>query len=117
MILLLALISATGVLFLVFKFGNVRRVLWFDKYIDLISTVGLAIAFMGTLGGMAIAVIAGTFISITLWIMRKAIGCEELTVKGWEKGNPGFLNGEKKCKQDISYLRWRFQSSQSRPST
>ena len=61
MILLLALISAAGVLFLVFKFGNLRRVLWFDKYIDLISTVGLAIAFMGTMGGMAIAVIAGTF--------------------------------------------------------
>ena len=117
MILLLALISAAGVLFLVFKFGNLRRVLWFDKYIDLISTVGLAVAFMGTMGGMAIAVIAGTFISITLWLMRKAIGCEELTVKGWKQGSPGFLNGEKKCKQGISYLRWRFQSSQSRPST
>jgi hypothetical protein len=112
MILTLAAISAAGVLFLIFKFGNIRRVLAFDKWIDLAATIGLGVAFFGTLGGMAIAVIAGAIISAILWLMKLAIGHEELTVKGWRQGRPGFLNGGQKWQHHSSYWRWRSHSHQ-----
>tara|TARA_R110000737_G_scaffold347393_1_gene378837 strand:- start:149 stop:460 length:312 start_codon:yes stop_codon:yes gene_type:complete len=94
-ILILAFACAVGVLGLVFKFGNIRKVLSFDKWIDLAATLLLGWAFLGTFGGMVVAVIAGAIISITLLLLKKIIGYDKLTFKGWAAGpNPleGIIN-------------------------
>ena len=94
-ILILSITCAVGVLGLVFKFGNIRKVLSFDKWIDLGATLLLGWAFLGTFGGMVVAIIAGAIISITLLVLKKIIGYDTLTFKGWTAGpNPleGMIN-------------------------
>ncbi len=102
MILTLAVASALSMLFLIMKFGNLRRVLYFDKWLDLGVTIGLAIAFFGTASGMAVAVLGGGIFSAALWAFRKAIGCEKLTFKGWVESETGFLNKAKEKHQNVS---------------
>jgi len=82
--LLYAGTAATGILFLLFKFSNVRRMLAFDIIIDIVATTFLMIALAGTGNGMMIALIGGTMISVTLWIMKQVVGTETLTRKGWQ---------------------------------
>ena len=93
MILTMALISAIGILFILFKFGNIRKLLAFDIEIDIGSTALLAYLYYGTMGGMAIAAVGGVIVSTILWITKLAIGHEKLTVKGWKRGPSGYLNG------------------------
>lgn len=99
MILTLSIVSAVGILFMLFKCGNIRKVLAFDLAIDIAATVGLAMLFYGTLGGMAIAAIGGLIITVCLWILKKALGHEILTIKGWHEGVPGFLHSKAKWRQ------------------
>ena len=101
MILTLAIVSAIGILFMLFKCGDIRKVLAFDLLIDIGATVGLAMLFYGTLGGMAIAAIGGLIITVALWLLKKALGHQVLTVKGWQDGKPGFLHSEAKWRQHI----------------
>ena len=93
----LGIITAAAALFLVFKFGKLKRVLFFDIIIDLVVTIGLGVAFFGTLGGMVIAVVAGAIVSITLYVLKLAFGYEKLTRKGWvEAEKPTFNNSKLK---------------------
>jgi len=71
------LISAAGILFLLFKFG-VRRVISFDIPIDIATTGLLMFLFAGTFGGMMAAMVGGLSISIILFIMKKTMNREEL---------------------------------------
>ena len=80
-----AITAAAGILFLIFKFGKVRRILAFDAAIDVAATVVLCIALSGTGDGIMIALVAGTLISITLWILKQILGTENLTKKGWQE--------------------------------
>lgn len=82
-ILILSLIASAGILFLIFKVGRIRRILAFDILIDISATVLLCIAMAGTFTGIMIGLTAGTIISITLYIMKKTLGTETLTAKGW----------------------------------
>jgi len=82
-ILALAVVVALGVLFLVFKFGPLRRVLAFDAVIDVVATTVLFIGMMGTFAGVTIALVAGTIISISLWGLKRLIGADTLTPRGW----------------------------------
>ena len=75
--LLAGLISATGILFLLFKFG-VRRMITFDIPIDIGATALLMFLFACTFGGMMAAMVGGLFISVTLFVMRKTMYREEL---------------------------------------
>jgi len=83
MIISLATVAAAGMLFLVFKFGKVRRVLAFDIGIDLSVTVALCMLLSGTFTGVMSALVAGTMVSGTLWGMKQVITTESLTWKGW----------------------------------
>lgn len=86
--LLLGAIAATAaILFLVFKMGELRKVLYFDILIDIASTAGLTFLLAGTFAGMMTALLAGAIISITLFILKKAVGHDRLTIKGWETRN------------------------------
>lgn len=75
-ILLLAFLFATGKFILICKFFNLRKVLYFDKYIDLFFTLVLPAVFYGTFSGMVTAVFSGLFLSVYLLIAKKVVGCE-----------------------------------------
>ncbi len=76
--------AACALLFLVFKFGPIRKILAFDVPIDIATTLILGIMFFGTLGGMMVAITAGAIVSIVLFIAKKIFGAERLTWKGWQ---------------------------------
>lgn len=70
------LLSALGLLFLIFKFG-VRRVIAYDIPIDITITALLMYAFAGTYSGMIAAMVGGLIVSITLYIMKRTMRREE----------------------------------------
>jgi hypothetical protein len=71
------LVSAAGLLFLLFKFG-IRRIIKYDIVIDIALTVLLMVLFAGTYGGMMAAMIGGLIISATLFAIKKSMTREEL---------------------------------------
>ena len=71
------LLSAAGLLFLIFKFG-VRRVIAYDIPIDITVTAFLIYAFAGTYSGMLAAMVGGLIVSITLFVMKRTMRREEL---------------------------------------
>lgn len=71
------LLSAAGLLFLIFKFG-VRRIIAYDIPIDIAVTGFLMWAFAGTYSGMMAAMIGGLTISIALFALKKTMRREEL---------------------------------------
>ncbi len=76
------LCSAAAIIFLLLKF-NMRRVLCFDILVDCAATAFLIIIFAGSFAGMMAAVIGGAIISITLFFVKRAIGHDRLTRRGW----------------------------------
>lgn len=75
-ILLLAFLFATTKFILICRFLPLKKVLYFDKYIDLFFTLVLPIMFYGTFSGMVTAVFSGLFLSIYLFIAKLCVGCE-----------------------------------------
>jgi membrane protein CcdC involved in cytochrome C biogenesis len=71
------LLSALGLLFLIFKFG-VRRAITYDIPLDIAATGLLMFLFAGTFGGMMVAMVGGLVVSITLFVMKKTMVREEL---------------------------------------
>jgi|TARA_B110000908_G_scaffold146696_1_gene177842 riboflavin transporter FmnP len=71
------LLSALGLLFLIFKFG-IRRIITFDIPIDITVTAFLIYAFAGTYSGMLAAMVGGLIVSITLFVMKRTMRREEL---------------------------------------
>ena len=83
--------SALGLLLLALKVGG-RKVIGMDIVFDIAITITLMIMFAGTFSGMAAAMIGGLFVTILLFIMKKTMVHETLTVeKGlpkWKEVNP-----------------------------
>ena len=71
------IVSALGLLFLLFKFG-VRRVINYDILIDIFVTGFLMYALAGTYSGMMAALLGGLIVSITLFILKKTMYREQL---------------------------------------
>lgn len=71
------LLSALGLLFLIFKFG-IRRVVSYDIPIDVAVTGFLMWAFAGTYSGMMAAMIGGLVVSIVLYVLKRTIVREVL---------------------------------------
>jgi membrane protein CcdC involved in cytochrome C biogenesis len=71
------LLSAAGLLFLIFKFG-VRRAIAFDIPLDIVCTGLLMFLFAGTFAGMMAAMVGGLTISIILLILKKTMTREQL---------------------------------------
>jgi len=71
------LLSALGLLFLIFKFG-VRRIIAYDIPIDITVTAFLIYTFAGTYSGMIAAMVGGLIVSITLYVMKRTMRREEL---------------------------------------
>lgn len=73
------LLSALGLLFLIFKFG-IRRAISFDIPIDIGATGLLMFLFAGTFGGMMAAMVGGLIISVVLFVMKRTMTREVLRV-------------------------------------
>ena len=71
------LLSALGLLFLIFKFG-IRRVVSYDIPIDVAVTALLMWAFAGTYSGMMAAMVGGLIVSIVLYALKQTIVREVL---------------------------------------
>jgi hypothetical protein len=80
-ILAIAFLLATGKFLLICKFLPLRKVLRYDKYIDLFFTIVLPIAFHGTFSGMVTAIFSGLFLSLYLLIARFVVGVEPTAPK------------------------------------
>jgi hypothetical protein len=80
-IILIAFLLATGKFILICKFLPIRKVLRFDKYIDLFFTLVLPIAFYGTFSGMVTAVFSGLFLSLYLFIAKCTVGVEPAKIE------------------------------------
>jgi hypothetical protein len=76
--------AAAGLVFLVLKFGDIRKVLLFDIPIDIVCTGVLMISMSGTYTGIMIAIIAGGIISAVLWGLKQAFPPYKLTSQGWD---------------------------------
>ena len=89
--LTIGIISALGLLLLALKVGG-RKVIGMDIVFDIAITITLMIMFAGTFSGMAAAMFGGLFVTILLFIMKKTMVHETLTVeKGlpkWKEVNP-----------------------------
>ena len=78
--LLIGILSALGLLFLALKVGG-RKTIGNDIFIDIIITITLLVCFYGTYSGMTAAMVGGLTASIVLFIMKKTMVHEKLTIK------------------------------------
>ena len=73
------LVAAAGMLFLLFKFG-VRKVITYDIFFDVVITVLLMLALAGTFSGMMAALLGGLIVSVVLFIMKRTMRHDKLTL-------------------------------------
>lgn len=76
------LVAGLAVLFLLAKF-DFKKVLYFDKVIDIISSALLIVLFSGTFAGMMAAAFGGVIISFTLLLAKYVIGYKRLARERW----------------------------------
>ena len=94
--LLIGILSAFGLLLLLLKVGG-RKVIGADIFADIAITITLMICFYGTYSGMVAAMLGGLIASIVLFIMKKTMVHEVVSIKknkyhipivGWEEKQP-----------------------------
>jgi hypothetical protein len=74
---LAGLIAAAAMIALLAKM-NLKRLIRFDIFLDILLTSFFIFAFAGTFMGMMAGLWAGLIISIFLWFMKKSMPREEL---------------------------------------
>lgn len=67
------LLTAMAMVLFLHKF-DIKKVLYFDKWIDLVLDIIIPLMFLGTLTGMMIAIISGLATSAYLHILKRKIG-------------------------------------------
>lgn len=87
--LIYAALTAIAILVIMVK-TNIRRWLAYEVTVDVGVTAGLAAigAATGSFIGVMMGVVAGLIFSIVLTFLKKILGCERLTLKGWKR-EPG----------------------------
>ena len=78
--LLIGILSALGLLLLVLKAAG-RKAIGADIFVDVAITITLMVCFYGTYSGMVAAMLGGLISSIILFIMKKTMVHEVVTVK------------------------------------
>ncbi len=76
---LAGIIAAAGMLFLLFKFG-VRKIITYDIFFDVLITFFLVIVLAGTFSGMIAALFGGLLVSVVLFIMKRTMRHEKLSL-------------------------------------
>lgn len=77
--LLIGIFSALGLLLLALKLGG-KKTIGNDVFIDVLITVTLMVCFYGTFSGMAAAMVGGLVASVVLFVLKKTMRHEKLTV-------------------------------------
>ena len=77
--LMVGILSALGLLILALKAGG-RKAIGHDIFVDVLITVTLMVCFYGTFSGMTAAMIGGLSASLVLFVMKKTMVHEKLTV-------------------------------------
>jgi hypothetical protein len=77
--LTIGIISALGLLLLSLKALG-RKAIGSDIFIDVLITVTLMVCFYGTFSGMAAAMVGGLCASVILFVMKKTMVHEKLTL-------------------------------------
>lgn len=94
------IISALAFVVVLYKIG-IRKCLGFDLYLDILTTVTLAVIFGGTYSGMMAAIIGGLLFSVILMVLKQVHGYQKFTWRGWVDypRNPAFDEFIKKVKE------------------
>jgi len=82
--LLIGILSALGLLILALKAGG-KKAIGHDIFVDVLITVTLMVCFYGTFSGMTAAMMGGLSASVVLFIMKKTMVHEKLTVEKGER--------------------------------
>ena len=82
--LLVGILSALGLLILALKAGG-KKAIGHDIFVDVLITVTLMICFYGTFSGMAAAMVGGLCASLVLFVMKKTMVHEKLTIAKEDK--------------------------------
>lgn len=77
--LLVGILSALGLLILALKAGG-RKAIGHDIFVDVLITVTLMVCFYGTFSGMTAAMVGGLTASLVLFVMKKTMPHEKLTI-------------------------------------
>lgn len=64
--IILGALFAIGKLIVLIKLFSLKKLLWFEKYIDLFFTLILPILFFGTFSGALLAIFSGLWLSLLL---------------------------------------------------
>jgi uncharacterized membrane protein YcaP (DUF421 family) len=78
--LTVGIVSALELLLLALKIGG-RKAIGHDVFVDVIITITLLICFYGTFSGTTAAMVGGLCASIVLFILKKTMWHEKLTIK------------------------------------
>ena len=82
--LLIGILSALGLLILALKAGG-KKAIGHDIFVDVLLTVTLMVCFYGTFSGMTAAMMGGLSASVVLFIMKKTMVHEKLTIEKSER--------------------------------
>jgi lysylphosphatidylglycerol synthetase-like protein (DUF2156 family) len=82
--LMVGILSALGLLILALKAGG-RKAIGHDIFVDVLITVTLMVCFYGTFSGMTAAMMGGLTASLVLFVMKKTMPHEKLTVEKGER--------------------------------
>ena len=78
--LIIGICSALGLLLLALKAGG-RKTIGDDIVVDVMITITLMVCFYGTFSGMAAAMVGGLVASVVLFIMKKTMKHEKLSLE------------------------------------
>tara|TARA_R100000900_G_C3313399_1_gene160154 strand:- start:45 stop:371 length:327 start_codon:yes stop_codon:yes gene_type:complete len=81
---MVGILSALGLLILALKAGG-RKAIGHDIFVDVLITVTLMVCFYGTFSGMTAAMMGGLTASLVLFVMKKTMPHEKLTVEKGER--------------------------------
>ena len=77
--LLVGIFSALGLLLIALKLGG-RKTIGADVFVDVLITITLLVCFYGTFSGTSAAMIGGLVVSVVLFVMKKTMKHEKLTL-------------------------------------
>tara|TARA_R100001460_G_scaffold99746_1_gene143054 strand:- start:506 stop:838 length:333 start_codon:yes stop_codon:yes gene_type:complete len=78
--LMVGILSALGLLLLALKAGG-KKAIGHDIFVDVLITVTLMVCFYGTFSGMTAAMVGGLTASVVLFVMKKTMVHEKLTIE------------------------------------
>ena len=98
--LLVGIFSALGLLLIALKLGG-RKTIGSDVFVDVLITITLMVCFYGTFSGVTAAMVGGLFVSVVLFLMKKTMKHERLTVAKTKigKGKVNFSRPSLKWKE------------------